>query len=176
MGKHAYELVLPEKWKIHDTFHVSQLAEYHHSGAYQPPPPVELPEDELECVVESIVDHRVQRTSIKGRPSFKNLVQWRGFGSDDDTWELERHLKNASQVVQTYWDQYKAKGLQIPWSKPKFTSAVEVAQRRGRAAGAIAPAADSLAGKTIPPPLKRRNRRRNRAARAHATRPMDSRL
>ncbi len=35
VGKDAYEGVLPENMKIHDTFHVSQLADQHHScGAY----------------------------------------------------------------------------------------------------------------------------------------------
>ena len=165
---------MPENWKIHDTFHVSQLAEYHRSGAYQPPPPpAELLKGELEYEVESVMDHREHRTSIRGRPSFDYLVRWRGSGSDHDTWEPERNLKNASQVVQTYWDQYKAKGLQVPWSKPKFTSAIDVAQRRGRAAEAPASDAVSSAGKTVPSSLKRRIRRR-RAARAQATRPMDS--
>jgi len=32
-GKNAYELVLPENWKIHDTFNVSQLAEYYTFGS-----------------------------------------------------------------------------------------------------------------------------------------------
>ena len=100
VGRHAYELVLPEKWKIHDTFHVSQLAEYHISGTYQPPPPpAELLEGELEYEVESAMDHREHRTSIRGRPNFDYLVRWRGSRSDDDTWEPERNLKNASQVV-----------------------------------------------------------------------------
>ena len=51
VGKNAYELVLPENWKIHDTFHESQLAEYNSSGTYQPPPPIELLEGELEYIV-----------------------------------------------------------------------------------------------------------------------------
>ena len=29
VGRDAYEVVLSDKWRIHDTFHVSQLAEYH---------------------------------------------------------------------------------------------------------------------------------------------------
>jgi len=102
--KHAYELVLPDDWKIHDTFHVSQLAEYYTSGTYQPPPPTELLEGELEYEIESIKGHRVKNSSTKGRPNFEYLVQWRGFGSDHDTWEPERSLKNVSQVVQLYWD------------------------------------------------------------------------
>ena len=52
VGKDAYEVELPENWKIHDTFHVSQLAEYHLRGSYQPPPPAELLEGELEYEVD----------------------------------------------------------------------------------------------------------------------------
>ena len=85
----------------------------------------------------------------------------------------EEQLKNASQIVQSYWDLHKSKGLQVPRSKPKFTSAIEVAQRKGRVAGAgaLAPKAVSIAGKAIPGPSRKR---RITTARAHATRPVDS--
>ena len=36
VGKDAYELLLPENWKIHDRLHVSQMVEYHIRGAYPP--------------------------------------------------------------------------------------------------------------------------------------------
>ena len=152
---------------------MSQLAEYHLTSTYQPPPPAELLEGELEYEVDYIKDHRLQRKSLKSRPSFEYLVQWRGSGSDHDTWEPERNLKNASQVVQTYWDQCKAKGLQVPWSKPKSTSVFEVAQRRGRIAGTTVPNAPS-AGKTGPTvSQKRRLRRHSSVARTHVTRSKD---
>ena len=170
VGKNAYELVLPENWKIHDTFHVSQLVEYHHSGAYQPPPPAELLEGELEYEVECIRDHKILPSSSQGRPSFEYLVQWRGSGSDlDTTWEPKRNLKYASQAVQFYWDMLRAQGLKVPRSKARFTSAVEVAQRRGRVAGAKAPMASPTDG--ILASYKRRIRRKSRAACAQATRP-----
>ena len=102
VGKDAYELVLPENWKIHDTFHVSQLAEDHTSGTYQPPPPAELLEGEVEYEVDCIIEHRLTPSSKKGRPSFQYLVKWTGPDSDLPTWEPERNLKNASQGVQTY--------------------------------------------------------------------------
>jgi hypothetical protein len=58
VGKQAYELELPAHWKIHDVFHVSQLQKYRRSGHYQPPPPAEILEDELEYEVDHIVRHR----------------------------------------------------------------------------------------------------------------------
>jgi len=123
-------------------------------------------EGEIGFEGETIMDHRVQHKVVKSRPSFDYQVRWRGLGSDHDTWEPERNLRNASQVVQTYWDQCKAKGLRVPWSKPKCTFAVIVAQRRGRVARAIAHDAVSSAGKTGPTvSQKRRTRRHSRAAR-----------
>ena len=102
VGKNAYELVLPENWKIHDTFHVSQLAEYHLSGTYEPPPPAELLEGELEYEVDCIIDHRLQRKSLKSRPSFEYSVRWRGSGSDHDTWEPERKKKQKNPKPKKY--------------------------------------------------------------------------
>ena len=109
VGNNAYELVLSENWKIHDNFHISQLAEHHHSGAYQPPPPAELLEGELEYEVECIRDHKILPSESQGRPSFEYQIQWRGSGSGHDTsWYPERNLKDASQAVQNYWDMLRA--------------------------------------------------------------------
>ena len=91
VGKDAYELILPENWRIHDTFHVTQLAEYHSSGTYQPPPPAQLLEGELEYEVDCIVDHKVISSSSKGRPSCEYLVQWTGIDSDLSTREPKRN-------------------------------------------------------------------------------------
>ena len=74
VGKDAYELVLPENWKIHDTFHVSQLAAYHTRGNYQPPPPAELLEGELEFEVDCILPHKILSSSRTKRPTFEYLV------------------------------------------------------------------------------------------------------
>ncbi len=42
-------------------------------GAYQPPPPAELLEGELEYEVECILDHKIL-PSRKGRPTFEYLM------------------------------------------------------------------------------------------------------
>ena len=160
VGKDAYELILPENWKVHDVFHVSQLAEYHMSGSYKPPPPAELLEGELEFKVECILDHKILSSRNKGRPNFKYLVKWLGRGSDSSTWEPEVNLKNSSKVVQTYWNTLKAEGKETPWSKPTFVSAVDVAPRRGRVAKAkIALMAGSMR-RHIPRSHRRHQRRK----------------
>lgn len=54
VGKQAYELNLPSRWRIHDVFHVSQLEAYRTDGSVQPPPPAELLEGDIEYEVECI--------------------------------------------------------------------------------------------------------------------------
>ena len=110
VGNDAYELVLPENWKIHDTFHVSQLAEYHSRGAYQPPPPAELLEGELEYEVACILGHRIQSSSKKGRPSFEYHVQWTCCDSDLATWEPERILRMLLRWFNFIGITYRLKG------------------------------------------------------------------
>ena len=68
-------------------------------------------EGELEYEVDSILDHQVDKD--KGETHFKHLVHWRGSGSDHDSWEPDVNLKNAPQIVQSYWDGLKAKGLEV---------------------------------------------------------------
>ena len=41
VGEVAYELNIPQRWRIHDVFHVSVLEPYYKDGNYQPPPPAE---------------------------------------------------------------------------------------------------------------------------------------
>jgi hypothetical protein len=60
----AYQLQLPDTWKIHNMFHTSLLTPYcetpQHSPNYIKPPP-ELIEGEHEYEVEAIVNHRLYR-------------------------------------------------------------------------------------------------------------------
>ena len=61
--------------------------------------------------------------------------------------------------------------MKVPWSKPRFVSAVEVAQHRGRVEGALAPEA-STTHRSIPPSRKRRLRRKKGLPETRATGPL----
>jgi hypothetical protein len=87
VGTVAYRLDLPAGTQIHNVFHVSLLRK--HFGPLELPivslPPVSadvqiLPEPEV------ILDRRVVQKG-KYRPKTEVLVQWKGAGRDDATWE-----------------------------------------------------------------------------------------
>lgn len=102
IGKQAYELNLPARWKIHDVFHVSKLEPYRRDGSIQPPPPTELLQGEEEYEVDSIMNHR--RVNSRGKPKYEYLVRWTGHTPENDTWEPQQNLTNAPEVLKRYWD------------------------------------------------------------------------
>ena len=93
VGPVAYELTLPNKWKLHDVFHVSQLQAYRSDGTVQPPP-AELLSGELEYEVDYISNHKDIPYGTKGKTKREYFVHWRGCDSDHGTWEPEGHLRN----------------------------------------------------------------------------------
>ena len=103
IGEVAYELILPNRWKLHDVFHVSQLQAYRSDGSVQPPP-AELLTGELEYEVDYISSHRDTPYGKKGKTKREYFVHWRGCASDHGTWEPVGHLRNAPQVIKDYWD------------------------------------------------------------------------
>jgi len=72
-------------------------------------PPPDLIEGEYEYEVERILKHRRQ-----GR-STAYLIRWKGYQPQDDSWELERNLINASDVL----SQYRKDKKLDKWGKPK---------------------------------------------------------
>ena len=91
--------------KIHNVFHVSLLQPWKHSLAGPPPAQVLLVKDDEQLEVETILDH--QDTGIGKRRQRQYLVAGKGYTPEDNTWEPESNLKNASATVQAYWDRKK---------------------------------------------------------------------
>ena len=82
-------------------FRVSLLKPYHKSGKHQPPPPALLVDDEEECEVEEILSHE-PRSKTKSNNKVKFLVNWKGFGHENNTWEPFKNMKNAPVSLKEY--------------------------------------------------------------------------
>ena len=95
----AYRLELPSDWKIHPTFHVSNLKRYFRSKEFsreEPPPPPVIVEGEEEYEVESILRH-------KGKGSKRRyLVVWKGYPLTEASWEPESSLQHALEICEDY--------------------------------------------------------------------------
>jgi hypothetical protein len=99
MGPVTYQLKLPEQWRIHNTFHASLLSPYRENdfhGPNYPEPPPDILNEEEEWEVEAILSHK----GVGNRRRY--LVKWKGYGSNENTWEPEAHLKHARAILNNY--------------------------------------------------------------------------
>jgi len=104
VGQSAYHLQLPPTWKIHPVFNESLLSPYTppHFPIQQspPPPPPEIIDGSEEFEVEEILDSRFYRNQLQ------YLVKWKGYPSEDNTWEPERNLKRAKEEIAAFHNAY----------------------------------------------------------------------
>jgi hypothetical protein len=95
VGKVAYQLKLPNRLKVHPTFHIS-LLKPHHEDVEEPtrnkpkraPPNVQK---EFEQKVEKILDHRREGQHKKNLRNYF-LVQWKGLPAAEAIWERDTTL------------------------------------------------------------------------------------
>jgi hypothetical protein len=100
----TFTLQLPEQWRIHPTFHASELSSYRetdvHGPNFQEPPPDIINEEE-EYEVEAILAH-------KGTGKQRHyLVSWVGYSSASNKWILEENLGNALEIMKAYKKKHK---------------------------------------------------------------------
>jgi hypothetical protein len=96
----AYQLQLPNAWKIHNVFHASLLTPYRETPQHGPnyiKPPPELIEGEHEYEVEAIVNHRLHGK----RKALQYLLKWKGYPDADNTWEPAPQV-HAPALIEEY--------------------------------------------------------------------------
>ena len=97
----VFKLKLPEAWRVHNVFHASLLTPQVTTPEYgipvEPPLP-ELVDGESEYEVENILQHKF----MGRKKEIHYLVQWRSYSRAESTWEPEKHLRNASEVLEGY--------------------------------------------------------------------------
>ena len=88
---------------IHPWFHSSLLKL--HQGDLPAPQHLEVEgeADGAEFEVEKILDKRISRNKVE------YLVKWRHFGTESNTWEPLKNLKNAREVVDEFGQRRAAK-------------------------------------------------------------------
>jgi len=92
----SVQLDLPSGLRWHNVFHASLVRHYKEGSNIQAAPIPVVIEGELEWEVESIEAHR------PAHRSYEYLVHWKGFSSDEDTWEPESHLRNSPELLSAY--------------------------------------------------------------------------
>src|ERR1700761_2899972 len=103
-----YRLKLPPALRIHDIFHVDRLSRYKGNkinGLELPPPEPITVEGEEEYEVDHIRDSKMFGHTLK------YLVQWKGYGEGEDTWEPARNLVHAPDKVAEFY----AENPGAPW-------------------------------------------------------------
>ena len=105
MGEVAYRLKLPERLKIHPTFHVSFLKPYFADAEYpdrnmskRAPPSVPT---QYDAEIEKILDHRVSGTSKKNTKT-EFLVHWKVKSATDAVWEKAKDLWQFDAQIKDY--------------------------------------------------------------------------
>lgn len=100
VGKSDYHLCLPKSWRMHPVFNESLLSPYAppQFPTQEPPlpPPPDVIDGSVEYEVEEILDSRFHWNKLQ------YLIKWKGYPSEENTWELEENLKRAQDAIATF--------------------------------------------------------------------------
>ena len=90
VGKQAYKLELPKKWKIHDVFHVSLLEKNNTKKRQVNNMQLEFKAgNNKKYEVGGIWDNVIYaRESARQLPGLYYLVLWKNYPEEENTWEL----------------------------------------------------------------------------------------
>ncbi|KAF8737683.1 hypothetical protein RHS02_06087, partial [Rhizoctonia solani] len=107
ISNRAYQLELPPSMRIHNVFYVGLLSKVKRDEKRKfenQPPPVTI-DGEEEYKVEGITDMEERN----GEWFFR--VKWKGYGSEENTWEPRENLKNTKKILKNFEKEMKKKAL-----------------------------------------------------------------
>ncbi len=120
VGKQAYKLELPKKWRIHDVFHVSLLEqdttrkgrvdettsrlEFENDGDGE--------EYEVEAIHDSAV-YAKESDSGHHLPGLYYLVSWKGYPEEENTWDPASAVLHLHKIISTFYRDHLEKPTAI---------------------------------------------------------------
>ena len=126
VGKQAYKLDLPTKWKIYDVFHVSLLEQdttrKGRMNELFPEPEPEFDagnnkEYEVEAIKDSVVYAKEAKRHLSG---LYYLVSWKDYPEEKSTWEPSSIVKHLWKMISTFHKDHPEKPTA---TSPLFNSA-----------------------------------------------------
>ena len=135
VGKQAYKLELPKKWRIHDVFHVSLLEQdTTRKGRVDDEMELDAGEENGEYEVEAIRDSEVYaRESESGHlPGLYYLVSWKGYPEEENTWEPASVVQYLRKLISSFHKDHPDKPIAtspaIDTAPPMVTPTVKPAK------------------------------------------------
>ena len=107
VGKQAYKLKLPKKWRIHDVFHVSLLKQdttkKGRVNDTQLNFEFEADDNDKEYEIDGIRDSAVYAKESAGQlPGLYYLVSWKGYPEEENIWEPASAIQHLRRLVTAY--------------------------------------------------------------------------
>ena len=149
IGKQAYKLELPKKWRVHDVFHVSLLEQdITRKGRVSK----EVPEldagnkDSKEYEVEAIQHSAVYANKLESGhlPGLYYLVAWKGYPKEENIWEPSSAIQHLKKLINFFDKDHPEKSTATslpinsapPMARPtvKPTAKATSTQKQGRPA------------------------------------------
>ena len=110
VGKQAYKLELPKKWRIYDVFHLSLLEQDTTRKGQEISVPEFEPGDDKEYEVEAIRDSAVYAKEVDGHlPGLYYLVAWKGYSEEESTWDPSSTIMHLQKMVRTFHKDHSEK-------------------------------------------------------------------
>ena len=142
IGKQAYKLDLPTKWKIHDVFYVSLLKQdTTKKGRMNELFPEPEPEFDAgnKYEVEAIMDSAVYAKEAEGHlPGLYYLISWKGYPEEENTWEPSSAVMHLRKMISAFHKDHPEKPTATspptdsapPMAKPSVKPPVKPSTKR----------------------------------------------
>jgi hypothetical protein len=100
----SVKLELPQRWRIHPTFHVSLLEPYHGDPSVAAPESAEVEPEEQEYTPEALISCGPDNDNPSQHVF---LIKWEGFDHEQNTWEPFDHLwPHRRDLLQKFYSEH----------------------------------------------------------------------